>query len=128
MAGETAAPTANGATTNSSDGHVGRHPASPVAVAEAITASAAVSVGPAAAAPVVDKQPMGAHQRGAVGSSLVIATLLLMTQLLAIWPAVIEAVTRTIDDNGNVLRTRRCRTPSCCSASNASRNCTPTSH
>ena len=45
---------------------------------------------------------MGARQRGAVGSSLVIATLLLMTQLLAIWPAVIAAVTRTFDDNGNV--------------------------
>ena len=74
-----------------------------VAVAEAITASAAVDVAPVATAPTVDKHPMGPRQRGAVGSSLVLATLLLMTQLLAIWPAVIAAVTKTLDDNGNVL-------------------------
>jgi len=106
MAGETPAPTANGATktTETRDAANGGHPgAGPVAAAEAITASAAdAAVAPAAAAPVVDKHPMGARERGVVGSSLVIATLLLRTQLLSIWPAVIEAVTRTLDDNGNV--------------------------
>lgn len=102
MAGEAAAPTANGATT--AGRHVEHHPANPVAVAEAITASAAVTVGPAAPVPVVAKDPMSSHQRGAVGSSLVLATLLLMTQLLALWPAVIAAVTKKFDKLGRPLR------------------------
>jgi hypothetical protein len=68
--------------------------AGPVAVAEAITASAAAVIVPAPPPRVVDKRPMGSRQRGAVGSSLVLATLVLMTQLLAIWPAVIQAVTK----------------------------------
>ena len=62
---------------------------SAVAIAEAITASAA-GIAPATPA-VVTKDAMGALQRGAIGGSLVVSTGLLMTQLLAIWPGVIAA-------------------------------------
>jgi hypothetical protein len=90
MADEAAAPAANGALTQLVDA-----PPSPVELAEAITASAAdatAAVAPADAPPViVDKQPMGYRQRHVVGGSLVASTALLMTQLLAIWPAVSAA-------------------------------------
>lgn len=42
---------------------------------------------------IVDKHPMGSVQRGMIGGSLVFAALLLMSQLLAIWPAVVAATT-----------------------------------
>lgn len=45
----------------------------------------------AAPPPVVDKYPMGGTQRGVIGGSIVFVSALLMTQLLAIWPAVIAA-------------------------------------
>lgn len=87
MADEAAAPAANGALKQ-----LVEPPPSPVELAEAITASAAdaaAAVPPPEAPPViVDKQPMGHRQRHAVGGSLVASTALLMTQLLAIWPAV----------------------------------------
>jgi hypothetical protein len=87
MADQTAAPAANGALTQRADA-----PANPVALAEAITASAvAAPQAPPIAVPIVDKQPMGSRQRGFVGGSLVSCTALLMTQLLAIWPAVSAA-------------------------------------
>jgi hypothetical protein len=78
---------------------IGGHPAarngagaSPIEIAEAITALAAAPQAAAAVAPpVVDKHPMGALQRGAIGGSLVGVTALLMLQLLAIWPAVVAA-------------------------------------
>ena len=68
-------------------------PAVPVVeLAEAITAAAAVmTVEPVLPPPVVDKQQMGETQRCIIGGSLVAATLLLMTQLIAIWPAVMAA-------------------------------------
>jgi hypothetical protein len=61
---------------------------SAVAIAEAITASAAATPH---GAPIVDKHPMGERQRGVIGGSLVVVTGLLMTQLLAIWPGVVAA-------------------------------------
>ena len=67
---------------------------SAVEIAEAITASAAGSLQPAdpAAPPaLVAMRSMGAVQRGIIGGSLVAVTALLMTQLLAIWPAVLAA-------------------------------------
>ena len=60
--------------------------ATAVEIAEAITASAAGA--PLRPAPIVDKQPMGAMQRSVTGGTIVVLTTLLMTQLLAIWPAV----------------------------------------
>jgi len=66
--------------------------ASPVALAEAITASAAEAPpAPALPQPIVDKRPMGGSQRNTIGGGLVMVTVLLMTQLLAIWPAVMAA-------------------------------------
>ena len=65
---------------------------SAVEIAEAITAIAAGVPGQTAAPPpVVDKYPMGGTQRGVIGGSIVVVSALLMTQLLAIWPAVIAA-------------------------------------
>ena len=100
MEGEGSAPTADGAVTSNGSRSTATAQdagASPVAIAEAITASAAGVVVPAAPPPIVDKQPMSARERGFVGSSLVAATLLLMTQLLAIWPAVVMAVVQLED-------------------------------
>lgn len=66
--------------------------ANPVALAEAITASAAeVPPAPPVPQPTVDKRPMGGSQRNTIGGGLLTITLLLMTQLLAIWPAVMAA-------------------------------------
>lgn len=65
---------------------------SAVEIAEAITATAAGVPGlPPAPPPRVDKHPMGALQRGIIGGSIVFVSALLMTQLLAIWPAVVAA-------------------------------------
>lgn len=77
---------------------------SAVAIAEAITASAAGTplVAPVPA-PVVDKHPMGELQRGVIGGSLVFVTGLLMTQLLAIWPAVVAAT--LIGDKAHTVNT-----------------------
>jgi hypothetical protein len=67
-------------------------PAPVVELAEAITAAAAVmTVEPAPVAAFVDRHPMSERQRCMIGGSLVVVTLLLMTQLLAIWPAVANA-------------------------------------
>ena len=72
---------------------------SAVEIAEAITASAAASLkAPHAPPPVVDKHPMGAAQRGIIGGSLVFVTGLIMTQLLAIWPAVVVATTPRVGE------------------------------
>jgi len=57
---------------------------------EAITALAAGSP-PPPPPPIVDKRAMGGLQRNAIGGFLVVVTLLLITQLLAIWPAVMAA-------------------------------------
>jgi hypothetical protein len=67
--------------------------ASPIEIAEAITAIAAATPPPLSppAAPLVDKQPMGCKQRRTIGTTLVVMTVLLMTQLLALWPAVMAA-------------------------------------
>jgi hypothetical protein len=66
--------------------------ASPIALAEAITALAAAPARTAEVPPpLVDKHPMGALQRGAIGGCLVGVTGLLMLQLLAIWPGVVAA-------------------------------------
>jgi hypothetical protein len=40
---------------------------------------------------MVEMRPMSAVQRAAIGAALVASALLLMTQLLAIWPAVVDA-------------------------------------
>src|ERR1044072_5500592 len=67
--------------------------ASPIEIAEAITAIAAATppTPPPCATPLVDKQPMGCKQRRTIGTTLVVMTVLLMTQLLALWPAVMAA-------------------------------------
>jgi hypothetical protein len=44
----------------------------------------------------VNEKPMGPKQRGAIGAALVLTTVLLMTQLIAIWAAVTSA-TSTAD-------------------------------
>lgn len=66
---------------------------SAVELAEAITASAAALAQPVAPAPpaTVEERPMGAVQRSMIGGALIVVTLALMTQLLAIWPAVMAA-------------------------------------
>ncbi len=70
---------------------------SAVEIAEAITATAAGVPGlPPAPPPIVDKHPMGEVQRCIIGGSLVAVTALLMTQLLAIWPAVMAATATRI--------------------------------
>jgi len=66
------------------------------------TASSAPPAGPPSDAPAssappaeppisVSKKPMGPKQRGAIGAALVLTTILLMTQLIAIWSAVASA-------------------------------------
>ena len=86
MSDETLTQSTNGVATLAADSAI----PSAVEIAEAITASAAAAP-VAAPAPVVDKQAMGGLQRGVIGGSLVAVTGLLMTQLLAIWPAVVAA-------------------------------------
>jgi hypothetical protein len=87
-------PSTNGVTgTLGAQAPVGAAGVSAVEIAEAITASAAAR--PSADTPppevIVDKHPMGGLERGVVGGSLMLATLLLLTQVLAIWPAVVVA-------------------------------------
>jgi hypothetical protein len=58
----------------------------------AVPAEAASPPGPPAGPPVeVNEHPMSPRQRGVIGTSLVLATLLLMAHLIAIWPAVVDA-------------------------------------
>jgi len=49
------------------------------------------TVAPAEQQPEVEERPMSPRQRGLIGTSLVLATLLLMLHLIAIWPAVVDA-------------------------------------
>ncbi len=99
---DSAAEPQNGKRHDAVAGGAGIAGASPVVLAEAITALAAATPAAAPAAPlappIVDKHPMGSRQRGVVGGSLVAVMALLMTQLLAIWPGVVAATTVLPDD------------------------------
>ena len=64
-----------------------------VAAAEAITASATVAPAPVSAPRSTRKRREDVPQNGAAGSSLILGTILLMSQMLAIWPAVVAATT-----------------------------------
>lgn len=65
-------------------------PVSPVNGSLAMPPSMPLTIDPSAPA-IVELRPMGDTQRGIVGASLVGATVLLMAQLVAIWPAVAAA-------------------------------------
>jgi hypothetical protein len=77
------------------------------AVASAINGApqpgAAAAPPPAVAPALVSEQPMSARQRAIVGTSLVLATVVLMTQLVAIWTAV-ASVTSIADPRPPIPR------------------------
>jgi hypothetical protein len=56
----------------------------------------ALSVPPSEPPVAVKEQPMGPKQRAAVGAALVLTTVLLMTQLVAIWSAVANATSTAV--------------------------------
>ena len=104
MSDEAMVTSGNGVLTND-DGTtiVPAQPAPVVELAEAITAAAAVMTVDAPETPaVVEKLPMGDWQRSIIGGSLVAVTLLLMTQLLAVWPGVVEATEPLTDDHPKI--------------------------
>ncbi len=68
---------------------------------EGLRAHPAVAMVPALDVPPaaeVEEQPMGTTQRSLIGGLLMLATVVLMSQLVAVWPAVAAVTTPTLGD------------------------------